>query len=185
MTRRRKDPLRSFSPQERQYLERLGRAHGLPAALVVRAKVLLGVAAGHSYSAAGQLAGGRTRNAVAALVSRFNDQGLAAIEPRHSGGPSVVYDADAKERILNEFRRTPDRELDGTATWSLTTLQRALRRDPDALPGISTYTIWWVLREAGLSWQRDRSWCQTGVAKRKRKGGEVEVHDVDATPKKP
>jgi transposase len=185
MTRRRKDPLRLFSPEERLYLERLGRAHGLPAAIVVRAKVLLGVAAGHSYSTAGQLAGGRSRNTVAALVSRFNHQGLAAIEPRHSGGPSVVYDAEAKDRILNEFRRAPDREIDGTATWSLTTLQRALRRDPDGLPFISTYTIWCVLREAGLGWQRDRSWCKTGVGKRRRKSGEVEVHDVDATPKKP
>jgi transposase len=184
MSRRRKDPLRAFSPEERLHLERLGRSHGLPAALVVRAKVLLGVSAGHAYHAAGQLAGGRSRNAVAALVSRFNQQGLAAIEPRHSGGPSVVYDTDAKERILNEFRRPPDRKLDGTATWSLATLQRALRRAPEGLPLISTYTIWVVLHEAGVSWQRDRSWCHTGEAIRKRKSGEVKVHDVDATPKK-
>jgi len=61
-----------------------------------------------------------------------------------------LYDADAKERILAEFRRKPDRERDGTATWSLTTLQRALRRAPDGLPSVSTYTIWLVLHEAGL-----------------------------------
>ena len=188
MSRVQKDPLRPLCPVERLHLERLNRALGLPAALVARAKVLLAVANGHSYSEAARLAGRRTGDAVAALVSAFNRQGLSVLEPRHAGGPAILYDTVAKERILTEFRRKPDRERDGTATWSLTTLQRALRRAPDGLPLVSTYTIWLVLHEAGLSWQRDRSWCTTGVAIRKRKSGEltveVEVHDPDATPKK-
>src|SRR5712691_7336263 len=184
MSRVQIDPLRTLRPQERSHLERVSRAFGLPAALVARAKALLAVANGHSYVEAAHLAGRRTGDAVAALVSVFNRQGLAALEPRHAGGPAIVYDAAAKERILREFRRKPDRERDGTATWSLTTLQRALRRAPDGLPFVSTYTIWFVLREAGLSWQRDRSWCKTGVAIRKRKSGEVEVHDPDTEPKK-
>ena len=33
------------------------------------------------------------------------------------------------ERILAEARRSPDREQDGTAVWSLLTLQRAMRRN--------------------------------------------------------
>ena len=41
-----------------------------------------------------------------------------------------------------------------------------------------------VLHGADLSWQRDRSWCHTGLAKRRRKHGEVEVHDPDATAKR-
>jgi len=150
--------------------------------------VLLAVANGYAYSAAAHLAGRRTGDAVAALVSLFNRQGLTAIEPRHAGGPAVLYDAAAKERILTEFHQKPDRERDGTATWSLTTLQRALRRAPDGLPFVSTYTIWCVLHESGLSWQRDRSWCKTGAAMRRRKRGgvvvEVEVHDPDAAAKK-
>ena len=39
-------------------------------------------------------------------------------------------------------------------------------------------------REAVLSWQRDRSWCQTGVAIRKRKNSEVKVHNPDTEAKK-
>jgi transposase len=149
---------------------------------------LLAVANGHSYSEAAHLAGRGTGDAVAALVSLFNRHGLAALETHHAGGPAILYDAAAKERILREFYRTPDRERDGTATWSLTTHQRALHRAPDGLPFVSTYTIWCVLRESGLSWQRDRSWCHTGEAKRRRKRGgvvvEVEVHDPDAEAKK-
>jgi len=40
------------------------------------------------------------------------------------------------------------------------------------------------LREAGWSWQKDMTWCETGKAKRKRKTGVVEVSDPDATAKK-
>jgi len=66
----------------------------------------------------------------------------------------------------------------------LTTLQRALRRASDGLPNVSTYTIWVALHEADISWQRDRSWCHTGAAIRKRKRGDVVVHDPDASAKK-
>jgi hypothetical protein len=85
---------------------------------------------------------------------------------------------------LAEARRTPEREQDGTATWSLSTLQQALRQAPDGLPSVSTYTLWSVLHEAGLSWQQSRTWCETGQVKRKRKAGIVTVTDSDAEAKK-
>ena len=87
---------------------------------------------------------------------------------------------------LAEARRPPDRERDGTAVWSLSTLRRALRRQ--GLPQVSTYTIWRVLVDAGLSWQKHRSWCDTGTAQRPRKkGGQtvvVTVTDPDPEAKK-
>jgi hypothetical protein len=67
---------------------------------------------------------------VAQLVARFNREGLAAAAPRHGRGSAQGYGPEAYARILREVRRTPDREQDGTATWSLTTLQRALRQAP-------------------------------------------------------
>jgi hypothetical protein len=96
----------------------------------------------------------------------------------------VEYGPAEKERILREARRQPDREADGTATWSLKTLQRTLRAAPDGLPKVSTYTIYTVLCEAGWSWQREGSWCETGKVKRKRKGKTVEVTDPDMAAKK-
>ena len=35
-----------------------------------------------------------------------------------------------------------------------------------------------TLRQAGWSWQLDRTWCETGKVKRKRKGEIVEVTEV-------
>jgi hypothetical protein len=91
---------------------------------------------------------------------------------------------EERKRILAEFERQPDREKDGTATWSLSTLQRALREAPDGLPGISTYTIGCVLHDAGWTWQQDRTWCKTGTVTRKREGVAVEVTDPEAEAKK-
>jgi transposase len=184
MTRRRKDPLRALTEEERDVLEEIARAHSEPASQVARAKMVLGVSEGQTYDKAAQAAGRCSGTAVSQLVSRFNQEGLAAIEPRHGGGPQLVYSVAEQERILAEARRTPIREQDGTASWTLSTLQQALRRAPDGLPHVSTFTIWATLRQAGWSWQLDRSWCETGKVKRKRKEGIVEVFDPDAITKK-
>jgi transposase len=184
MTRHKVDPLRALTGEEREVLTQISRATSEPASHVARARALLAVADGHNYTEAAQAAGRRAGDAVAQLVSRFNREGLAAVAPRHGGGSAPRYGASERDRILKEARRSPDRERDGTATWSLTTLQRTLRQAPDGLPQVSTYTIFMVLHEAGFTWQASRTWCETGKVKRKRKSGVVEVTDPDAEPKK-
>lgn len=184
MAQRQKDPLRPLTTDERATLERFKRSHTEPAAQVARAKAVLAVAAGQPFTEAARAAGRRSGDAVAQLIARFNRDGLAALEPGHGGGQPKRYTEAEQERILREVRRSPDREADGTATWSLTTLQRALRRAAHGLPAVSTFTIWCVLHDAGLAWGKDRSWCETGTAVRKRKSGTVTVTDPDAAAKK-
>jgi transposase len=184
MSRHRKDPLRPLTADERQELTRLSRSLSAPAAQVERARALLAIADGASYTAAAHQVGRRHNETISAWVSRFNRDGLAAVRPGHGGGARIRYGADAQQRILAEWARTPQREPDGTATWSLSLLQKALRKAPDGLPRVSTYTIWRTLHEAGLSWQKSRTWCETGIAMRKRKHGVVRVSDPDAAVKR-
>jgi len=184
MTRRKKEPLRPLSTKEREVLERISHARSDPASHVAHAKLLLLVADGASYTEAAQAIGRLSGDAVSKLVARFNQEGLAAVEPRHGGGPPIAYGVEERQRILAEFERQPDREQDGTATWSLNTLQHALRVAPNGLPKVSTYTILQVLHDTGWTWQKDRTWCKTGTVVRKRKRGTVEVTDPDAEAKK-
>jgi transposase len=184
MSRRKKAPLRPLGDEERDALTSLSRSHAAPAAEVVRAKVLLSVADGADYQQAALAAGRRSGDAVSALVARFNREGVAALRPRHGGGKRRTYDERARARILREARRTPTPEADGTASWSLSTLQKALRGAADGLPAVSTFTIREVLHEAGYGFQRTRTWCPTGEALRQRKAGVVTVTDPDAVPKK-
>jgi transposase len=184
MSRRKKDPLRPLADAERQALIHLSRSHSAPAVQVARATMLLAVAGGDDYQAAARSAGRRSGDAVSHLVARFNAEGLAATSPRHGGGHPRTYDHASRERILQEVRREPTREADGTATWSLSTLKGSLRSAPDGLPKVATSTIWQVLHEAGHTYQRTRSWCPTGTASPKRKAGPAIVTDPDAEPKK-
>jgi hypothetical protein len=184
MSRRKKDPLRALTEIETQTLQEISRSQTASAVQVTRAKILLRVAQGQDYRDAARAVGRTNVEAVSQLVSRFNQDGLPALTPRHGGGPTVRYDEAAQERIRREFARTPSVEADGTATWSLATLQKALRTAPDGLPEVSTFTLWRVLKADGQSHQNNRTWCNTGTVLRKRKDGIVEVTDPDTDAKK-
>lgn len=185
MSRRQKHPLRALTTDERSWLRKIARSKREPASHVARAKQLLAVADGHSYTVAARASGRKSGDAVAHLVECFNREGMQAVEPRRGGGRKPKYGLRERERILAAVRRTPDPEQDGAATWSLALLRRALRKGPDGLSAVSTYTIRAVMREAGWSWPRTRSWCETGASKRKRRNGEVvTVVDVDREAKK-
>jgi transposase len=184
MSRPKKDPLRELTEPERRELVQLGRSQSAPAAEVIRAKILLAVADGDDYQTAARSVGRRSGDAVSHLVARFNAEGLEALTPRHGGGRRPTYGPRERARIAAEARRPPTPEGDGTATWSLSTLRRALRAAPDGLPKVSTYTIRRALQESGSSYQRTRTWCPTGRALRRRKSGPAVVTDPDADAKK-
>src|SRR3954463_9064621 len=105
MSRRRKDPLRVLSSDERSELARVSRSQHASAAQVARATALLAVADGQSCLAAARRAGRRDGDTVAAWAARFNREGLAAVVPRHGGGPPVRYAAQQQRRILAEAER--------------------------------------------------------------------------------
>ena len=179
-----KDPLRSLSDDEREVLEKVARAESERVDRARRAKALLAVADGKSYVDAAREVGYKLNDSVSRLVTQFNKRGLAVLSRRHGGGSAKRYGEAEKSRILLEVEREPDIETDGTATWSLTLLQKALRSAEDGLPEVSTYTIYQTLKEAGYSWQRTRTWCSTGKVQRKRKGEIVTVTDPEAQEKR-
>src|SRR3954468_5748344 len=86
MSRQQREPLRSLQDTERVSLVRLSRSASAPAAQVARARALLAVAEGLSYTAAAQLVGRHTGDTVARWVAGFNHAGLAAVVPRQGGG---------------------------------------------------------------------------------------------------
>lgn len=181
MAQPQKEPLRSLTPAERTLLGQVAAARGERMERVERARLLLAVAEGASFAAAARSVGRKSAQGVAKLGHRFNTDGMSAVAGHHGGGPPRQYDAAARARILREFQRPPAREHDGTATWSLATLQRALRRAPDGLPQVSTFTILSVLHDAGYTYQRDRTWCHTGTAQRQRRDEHGNVQWVQVT----
>lgn len=170
------EALRLLTAEERSTLERTGQATSERVERVRRATALLAVADGATFTAAAQQAGLRTASAVTALVRRFNRRGLAVLSIAAGRGRKPTYHPAARAQIVATAQRTPDRQTDGTATWSLSTLERTLRRQPE-FPRLGATTIRRVLRDAGSSDQQPRTWCPTGTAERKRKDGVVTVTD--------
>lgn len=147
-----------------------------------RATALLAVADGQSFAQAARQAGFRSASTVTDLVARFNDHGVAALDIAAGRGRKPTYEGAARARMVATAQRSPERTTDGTATWSLATLQRTLRRD--GFPQLGATTIRRVLHTAGSSYQRTRTWCPTGTAQRKRKQGVVTVVDPQTEEKR-
>jgi hypothetical protein len=179
MARQPHHPLYTLSEPERECLPSISRSDHEPAAHVARAKALLAVADGCSFSGAARRAGRRSGTAVGQLVSRCNREGLAALETRHGNCRHARDSHTERQRPLQEFARAPDCEADWAATWSLALLRKALRTAGDGLPHVRTSTSWAVLHKAGATGQRDRTWCRTGEVLRKRQAGVVRVQEPD------
>ena len=177
-----KERLRALTAEERSALAQGVSASSERADRRRRAKSLLLMAQGWPLVVAAPWAGFRSSTAVADLVGRFNRRGLAALGIAPGRGRKPTYDADARSQIVAAAQRAPDRREEGTATWSLTRLQRRLRRD--GLPQLGATTIRRVLGAAGSSYQRTRTWRPTGTAQRKRKAGTVTVVDPQTEEKR-
>ena len=148
MSRRKKDPLRPLTQHETDFLLTLTRARSAPVDQVARATGILAVAQGKTYQQAAALAGRKQGTTVALWVARFNQEGVAALLPEHGGGHTPQFVGELRQKILATFSRTPVLETDGTALWSITTLQKALARENIVLSG---YSLWGLLREEGYT----------------------------------
>jgi transposase len=182
MPRAAMNPLRDLTEAEREHLAAVVRATSERADVRQRAVALLAVAQGQFYTAAARRAGFASGEAVSRLVQRVNQRGLTAIEIAPGRGRKPTYSAAERQQILDTLHEPPERTTDQSATWSLTLLQRRLRAT--GLPQVSRDTVHQTLRHAGYSWQRTRTWCPTGTARRKRKAGVVTVTDPEAERKK-
>lgn len=177
-------PLRPLTELECQELHRVSHAPSETVIRHQRAVALLAVADGKRLIEAAHAAGWKVHDTVTRLVRRFNERGLAALDDLPRSGHPRSYGASERARIEQELLREPSRQEDSTATWSLSTLQRALREASDGFPAVSTFTILHALHEAGYSWQQSRTWCKTGTTLRKSKDGTVEESSDPYTPEK-
>jgi len=171
-----------MTQEEEQVLQRTAKATSERVDVVKRARAILAVGVGQSYTQAAREAGFKSGDSVSQLVERFNQHGLAALLIALGRGRKETYTREQRERIVQEFKRTPDRQEDATATWSLMTLRDALRKE--ALPEVGVSTVREVLHEAGYRFGKTRTWCPTGTALRVRKAGTVTVQDPKAGEKK-
>lgn len=176
-----KEPLRVLTAQELQELQRVVKASSERVDVVRRAKALLALTDGQSFTQAAAQAGFEEADSVRKVVRRFHRTGLSALFIAAGRGRKPTYISQERQQVLECLRSTPDRQEDQSATWSLRLLQRTLRRG--LLSRIGASTIRRILHAAGYVFGRSRTWCRTGTAVRVRKAGVVTVHDPQAQEK--
>ncbi len=167
MGRHQKTPLRGLSEAEKAELIRVVESDVERVERMRRARVILAVAEGQSFTKAARTARMRSSSGVASIVRRFHDRGLAALDTVPGAGRHPVYSGQQKDLILAEVQR----EMGRTSFWSLATLQRALRRSSNGVPKVSAKTIGQVLRGAGYTWYpASHAWVRNGDAGRRANG---------------
>jgi len=127
-----------LSKDQHLELSRIAQSRSLPAGYVFRAKLILMLAEGASYSSI-KLRLGTTAPTISRWKQRFLATGLDGLDTAHPGQKPSVLTARLRARILAATRKPPK---DGSTHWSCRKLAAALGLSKDAV-----HRVW---REAGL-----------------------------------
>ena len=166
MGRHQKRPMRGPTEAEKAELIRVSTSEVERVERMRRARALLAVAEGQSFTEAARAARMRSSSGVAAIVQRFHERGMAALDTLPGAGRRPVYSDAERDLILGEVQR----EMDRTALWSLSTLEQALRLSANGAPRVSAKIIGQVLHDAGYTWHSGRhAWLRDGEVTQERK----------------
>jgi transposase len=112
----------SVTEEQRNELDKWAGSRTLPAGDVFRARLILALADGQTYS---QITTSLQTSAptIARWKQRFEEEGLAGLAPRHKGSQPRVADAKVQARIA---RKTHQKPADGSTHWSCRKLAKAL-----------------------------------------------------------
>jgi transposase len=151
-----KRPLRQLTPQEREELSQKATSISEPVSMGKKAKALLTVADGYTFTEAGRQVG-MSGDGVSQLVERFHHRGVQALCIAPGRGRKPTYTSQDHEQILREIQRHPTWDVDQCIVWSLPLLQRSLQAK--GFLDISPRTIRRVLQAHGWKYQpTTRTW---------------------------
>jgi transposase len=127
-----------LSQEQREELTRWAQSRSLPAGDVFRARLILALADGKSYSEI-ETELSTTRPTIARWKARFEESGIDGLEPQHKGSRPRSITPAVQARVL---RKTQQKPADGSTHWSCRKMAAAL--------GVSKSTV-------------QRIWAQTGL----------------------
>ena len=146
--------LRELTPDERQELERLARSRTEEARLVVRAKVVLGLAAGdRPYQVAAKVGVGRM--AAYEWLHRFNAEGLKGLTDHPRPGRPHTYTPEQRAEVVAAALAKPEALGLPFASWTLDRLQAYLAEHKKI--GIKRTRIDEILVAEGLRWRKQET----------------------------
>ena len=147
--------LRNLTTEERAELERLARSRTAEARLVVRAKIVLGLAAGERpYRVAERVGVGRA--AAYEWLHRFNAEGLKGLTDHPRPGRPHTYTPDQRAEVVAAAPTRPENLGLPFASWALDRLQAYLSEHKGI--GIKRTRVDEILIAEGLRWRKQETW---------------------------
>jgi transposase len=147
--------LRALTADERRELERLARSRTEEARLVVRAKIVLGLATGERpYRVAERVGIGRM--AAYEWLHRFNAEGLKGLTDHPRPGRPHTYTPDQRAEVIAAALTKPEALGLPFASWTLDRLQAYLSEHKGI--GIKRTRIDEILIAEGLRWRKQETW---------------------------
>jgi len=127
-----------LSEEHREELTRWAQSRTLPAGDVFRARLMLALAEGKSWSQI-EVELHTSRPTIARWKRRFEREGMAGLDPRHKGSEPRRATPSVQARVL---RKTTQRPADGSTHWSCRKMAAAV--------GVSKSTVQRIWRQARL-----------------------------------
>src|SRR3984957_14470209 len=127
-----------LNEEQQLELSRIAQSRSLPAGYVFRARLILMLAQGASFSTIKQRLG-TTAPTISRWKQRFLASGIDGLDTSHPGQSASVLTPKLRARILSTTRKKPK---DGSTHWSCRKLAAALGVSKDAV-----HRVW---REGGL-----------------------------------
>jgi transposase len=146
--------VRALSPQEGARLKRLSRRARYYSTRQ-RALILLASASGMSARQIAQ-AVQSDESHVRGVIHEFNQEGFESLFPNWRGGRPRRITAEQRQQIVAVAGARPITQRVALSRWSLPRLSRSLAER--AVVEVSPAQLGRILAEAGLSFQRTRSW---------------------------
>ena len=127
-----------LSQEHREELTRWAQSRTLPSGDVFRARLMLALADGKSWNQI-QVELHTSRPTIARWKKRFEEHGMAGLDPRHKGSEPRRVTSSVQAQVL---RKTTQRPADGSTHWTCRKMAAAL--------GVSKSTVQRIWRQSRL-----------------------------------
>ena len=169
------DPVRvrRLTDHEGQRLQQIVRRGTGSAVRLRRAMVVLASAGGNTVPAIARLVQG-DEDAVRGVIHRFNETGLASLDPQWAGGRPRLISPEDEAFIVATATTRPETLEQPFTRWSLRKLTAYLAANPDRIVVIGRERLRQFLHKHQVTFQRTKTWKESNDPAREAKLARIE-----------
>ncbi|WTZ27886.1 helix-turn-helix domain-containing protein [Microbispora sp. NBC_01389] len=165
--------VRRLTDQEGQKLQQIVRRGSTSSVRYRRAMMLLASAGGNRVPVIAQLVQA-DEDTVRDVIHRFNEIGLACLDPQWAGGRPRLLSDDDEGFVIQTATTRPTKIGQPFTRWSLRELVAYLRKVPGRVIRIGREALRGLLARRGISFQRTKTWKESPDPDREAKLDRIE-----------